>query len=295
MEFEPRFLNGVFLGLHDRSDEILVWGPEGVRKARTIRRRPIEEQWKKEEVLQVQGTPLRPNPDSEDSRIKTRMTPGLANNVVLGDPVTRKRYDAMLAWCAEPDPPKSPKALWSFMVPWVTDPTSAVAVKLLREMSGLRRLRDLPLSPLPPSEGPTVVPLPTAESSGSGPHLQVVDGTPEATQVLRMFEDSGSSPLISTEDLTVLIASLGYCGALLREVRERKGLSIQDVVDQTAIPEKYLDALERDARRELPGAAIFVEGYLRTVADVLGLEATALARGYLTRLEDSIDTEPDSA
>jgi len=214
---------------------------------------------------------------------------------VLGDPVTRKRYDAMLAWCAEPDPPKSPKALWSFMVPWVTDPTSAVAVKLLREMTGLRRLRDLPLSPLPPSEGPTVVPLPTAESSGSGPHLQVVDGTPEATQVLRMFEDSGSSPLISTEDLTVLIASLGYCGALLREVRERKGLSIQDVVDQTAIPEKYLDALERDARRELPGAAIFVEGYLRTVADVLGLEATALARGYLTRLEDSIDTEPDSA
>ena len=214
---------------------------------------------------------------------------------VLGDPVARKRYDSMLAWCGEPEPPKSAQALWLFMVPWVTDPTSAVAVKLLREMTGLRRLRDLPLSPLPPSDGPTVVPLPTAGSSGSGPHLQVVDGTPEATQVLRMFEDPGSSPLISTEDLSDLIASLGFCGSLLREVRERKGLSMQDVVDQTAIPEKYLDALERDARDDLPGAAIFVEGYLRTVADVLGLEATELARGYLTHLEDSVDTEPDSA
>jgi hypothetical protein len=241
---------------------------------------------RREKVVEQRGDP------SQLDYTRTRLEEAWR---VLGDPVARKRYDAMLAWCGEPDPPKSPQALWSFMVPWVTDPTSAVAVKLLREMTGLRRLRDLPLSPLPPSEGPTVVPLPTAESSGSGPHLQVVDGTPEATQVLRMFENSGSSSLISTEDLSDLIASLGYCGALLREVRERKGLSMQDVVDQTAIPEKYLDALEHDARQKLPGAAIFVEGYLRTVADVLGLEPTPLARGYLAHLEDRIDTEPDSA
>lgn len=214
--------------------------------------------------------------------------------VVLGDPVSRKRYDAMLAWAEAPDPPKSPQALWSFLVPWVTDPHAAVAVKLLREMTGLRRLRELPLTPLPPSEGPTVVPLPTAEPVDSGPHLQVVDGTPEATQVLRMFEDPASSPLISTEDLGVLIDSLGYTGALLREVRQRKGLAVQDLVDQTAIPEKYLQALERNAREALPGATIFVEGYLRTVADVLGLDATALARGYLANLEESADTEPGS-
>ena len=29
INLEPRFLDGIFLGLTDRSDEIIVWGPEG--------------------------------------------------------------------------------------------------------------------------------------------------------------------------------------------------------------------------------------------------------------------------
>ena len=65
MNLEPRFISGVFLGLTDRSDEIIVWGPEGIRKARTIRRRPEEERWRKEEVLAVRETPLQPNPEGE--------------------------------------------------------------------------------------------------------------------------------------------------------------------------------------------------------------------------------------
>ena len=41
IELEPRFLYGVYLGLHDRTDEIMVWNEdEGIRKARTIKRFP---------------------------------------------------------------------------------------------------------------------------------------------------------------------------------------------------------------------------------------------------------------
>ena len=78
INLEPRFLNGVFLGLSDNSDEVVVWGPEGIRKARTIRRRPEDQMWNREEVLGVRGTPLQPNPNNEDNRIKTKMIPGLA-------------------------------------------------------------------------------------------------------------------------------------------------------------------------------------------------------------------------
>ena len=53
MDLEPRFISGVFLGLTDRSDEIIVWGPEGIRKARTIRRPPQEGRWDKEQILAV--------------------------------------------------------------------------------------------------------------------------------------------------------------------------------------------------------------------------------------------------
>merc|ERR1712026_378405 len=78
INLQPRFLRGVFLGLSDNSDEVVVWGPEGIRKARTIKRQTEENRWNKEEVLAVKGTPLQPNPESEDARIRTKMVPGLA-------------------------------------------------------------------------------------------------------------------------------------------------------------------------------------------------------------------------
>ena len=87
---EPRFQDGIFLTLADRSDEILVWSGEGIRKARTVRRRPEGERWRKEELLAVRGTPLQPNPGTDDIRISTKMVPGLASEEVLGDPITKQ-------------------------------------------------------------------------------------------------------------------------------------------------------------------------------------------------------------
>ena len=43
INLEPRFQRGVFLGLTDRGDEIIVAGQDGIRKARAIRRQPEEE------------------------------------------------------------------------------------------------------------------------------------------------------------------------------------------------------------------------------------------------------------
>ena len=94
VDLEPRFLKGVFLGLTDNSDELVVFGPESIRKARTVRRRPEEEMWNREEVLAVRGTPLQPNPGSEETRIKTKMTPGLATTEIIGDPVTAQEVKA---------------------------------------------------------------------------------------------------------------------------------------------------------------------------------------------------------
>ena len=85
--FEPRFSDGIFLGLTDRSDELIVFGAEGVRKARTIKRKPEGERWNANEALKVKGTPLQPNPGSDDARIRTRLDPGLADHTIIGDPV----------------------------------------------------------------------------------------------------------------------------------------------------------------------------------------------------------------
>ena len=53
VDMEPRYVDGIFLGLTDRSDDIIVWGAEGVRKARSIRRRAEGERWRPEELLSV--------------------------------------------------------------------------------------------------------------------------------------------------------------------------------------------------------------------------------------------------
>ena len=84
----------------DRGDEILVAGPDGIRKARTIRRQPEEDRWNKEQILAVRGTPLQPNPGSSDDRVKTRMEPGVAQNVIIGEPVTKEEVAKEKKSCA---------------------------------------------------------------------------------------------------------------------------------------------------------------------------------------------------
>ena len=90
IEMEPRFRDGVFLGLTHRSDEIIIWGQEGIRKARTIRRRPDAERFDAKQLLAACGTPLQPNPGENDTRIRTRMEPGVAINTTIGDPITKQ-------------------------------------------------------------------------------------------------------------------------------------------------------------------------------------------------------------
>ena len=89
-DLEPRFMDGIFLGLTDRSDEILIWCQEGFRKARTMKRRPEGERWRRDELLSIRGTPLQPHPGSDDTRIRTRLEPGLADDRIIGDPVTKE-------------------------------------------------------------------------------------------------------------------------------------------------------------------------------------------------------------
>ena len=43
-----------------------------------------------DKVLEVRGSPLQPNPGSEDTTIRTKMTPGVASDRVVGDPVTKE-------------------------------------------------------------------------------------------------------------------------------------------------------------------------------------------------------------
>jgi cytoskeleton protein RodZ len=68
-------------------------------------------------------------------------------------------------------------------------------------------------------------------------------------------------------------------GDSLRLARESRGLSLEDVARETRIRIEYLDAMERDDFRALPGD-VYSRGFLRNYGSYLGLNAAEVIAAY---------------
>ncbi len=68
-------------------------------------------------------------------------------------------------------------------------------------------------------------------------------------------------------------------GERLRNAREARGLSLDEIEAATRIRRRYLEALEAEAFGELPGSA-YARGFLRVYASYLGLPADELIGLY---------------
>jgi curved DNA-binding protein CbpA len=239
---------------------------------------------------------------------------------VLSDPVRRRRYDAMCAlqkdgWTTDPN------ELWARAAGSLVHPAAAAGAELLRVVTTLR-VGALPPSPSrtregsparaaedeptvtatsPPrrrpalptdpgsdldeiddmsetSDGARVIPLPGRGGAAAEPSLKVVEGSGSAVVVM-----SPRKRAVSTEDVVRLVDRHGWSGALLKEVRESRGLSLQEIADSTRISLRYLEAIEADAFDALPSAT-FVRGYVRELARSLSLDEEAAVAGYMKRL-----------
>jgi cytoskeleton protein RodZ len=58
-------------------------------------------------------------------------------------------------------------------------------------------------------------------------------------------------------------------GAHLRELRTRRGVSLDELARTTRVASRYLEALERDAFNDLP-APVFIRGFIRAYCQALG-------------------------
>lgn len=71
-------------------------------------------------------------------------------------------------------------------------------------------------------------------------------------------------------------------GEKLRQAREERGISLSEVAEQTRISSLYLESIEHDDYRNLPGG-IFNKGFVKTFAKYVGLDEQE-ALGDYTRL-----------
>lgn len=86
------------------------------------------------------------------------------------------------------------------------------------------------------------------------------------------------------------MTSLGI-GEVLRREREHQGVSLDDIVRNTRIPRRFLNAIEIEDFDNLPGL-VFTRNFVRQYAEALRLDAEPLVAG-LPRLDESTIQLPD--
>ena len=79
-------------------------------------------------------------------------------------------------------------------------------------------------------------------------------------------------------------------GTTLREARERRHLTHDDVEAETKIRAKYVRALEEEEFALLPSGT-YVKGFLRTYADFLGLDGQIFVDEYVSRFGTKHDDD----
>ncbi len=84
----------------------------------------------------------------------------------------------------------------------------------------------------------------------------------------------------------------GFSGALLRERRETRGISLDEAVERTRIRRSFLEALEEDRFGDLPGD-VYVVGFLRLYAGFLGLDAVEVVERYQRRVKKPALRKPE--
>src|SRR5947208_5044623 len=77
-------------------------------------------------------------------------------------------------------------------------------------------------------------------------------------------------------------------GQMLRETRERQGISLRQIASATKISVAVLEALERDDISKLPGG-IFGRAFVRSYAIEVGLDPETTIQDFITQFpNDSV-------
>ena len=82
-----------------------------------------------------------------------------------------------------------------------------------------------------------------------------------------------------------------FNGELLRQVREARGLTLQQVAERTRIGRLHLERVEADRYADLP-PSVYLRGILVSLARELKLDAAQVSKTYLSLAARSARTEP---
>lgn len=134
-----------------------------------------------------------------------------------------------------------------------------------------------PSEPLRPQKAPANDTLDGFEMGGGNAR---VESAPSPTQSMAPSEEgapttASSAPLVGPEECS---------GAGLRDIRTRRGLSLEDVARITKIPSKFIRSLEDDDFKRLP-ARVYIQGFIKNMAVLYRIDPKTTVKSYLAYLD----------
>jgi len=77
-------------------------------------------------------------------------------------------------------------------------------------------------------------------------------------------------------------------GEEIRRERELRQISLREIAESTKISLRYLDALEQNDFKHLPGG-VFNKGFVRAFAEHIGIDPEAMVNAYLLEEQSQLD------
>lgn len=118
--------------------------------------------------------------------------------------------------------------------------------------------------------------------------LPVIETTPAAAVPKTEVTEDFSAPVRDAAYEAQLSAKKDWSGDDLRQVREYRKLSFDELTDITKVNPWYIAALEKMDPANLP-VEVFVRGYVLQVAKALGLKEKVVADSYMRQFRKKIE------
>lgn len=100
----------------------------------------------------------------------------------------------------------------------------------------------------------------------------------------KIEKDEEKETPLSFKELTLHVGDIDYRGKTLKEVRERLGIDLKSVSEETKIHIKFLQAIEEEDVPKLP-PLVYLKGFLKAYAKLLHLDPQKVIEGYLQFLD----------
>jgi len=226
---------------------------------------------------------------------------------VLLDPAARAGYDRMLEVLPREPPPDS--ALWTEDEDDQGPPTSVgQGPYAQRESASLDEVEasgaavaqtSLPLDAGPPRwpvrppglPSPRPRPAPGAVAAQPSPEASEAPAGAAGPAAAGAAAAETPAPVAERPRMPDLPPEVEFNGELLRQVREARGLTLQQLADRTRIGRSHLEKVEADRYADLP-APVYLRGILVSLARELKLDATRVSKSYMLLAERAGRQEP---